>query len=103
MPCKIIRLPLVKEFQVGDRVKAFYVSGNMGKEYTRSKPVVGLIESIGTDIDARGVWVYKISGVRGCFSDDEMEYLTPYEQTLIDELENIKESLCKAGLILRKV
>lgn len=77
---------MTKKFKVGDRVKAFYVSGNAGEMHTRADPIVGTIESIGTHYNRSKEFQYKVVGWGGCWSADELELLNPFEERLLAKL-----------------
>lgn len=80
-------------FKVGELVKVHYAGGNSGQEFTVEHPHVGVIESIGTHHNVNDKCIYKVSGSYGCWSEDELEYLTPYEKSLRNRIVNIKDSV----------
>lgn len=62
-------------FEIGDKVKAVFVSGNGGHQYTKETPLIGVVDSIGTDRNANEACPYHVTGAIGCWSEDELELL----------------------------
>lgn len=77
-----------KKIEIGDRVVCVYKNRIGGSNFTKSCPLVGMVESIGTHNSSSEKHPYKVSGYVGCWSADELTVyakalvLTPLEKVL---------------------